>query len=378
MARIAVNARFLLPDRLEGIGWYTHEIVRRLVQLRPRDEFLLLFDRPFDERFRYSDRVRPLVVSPPTRHPLLWYIWFEQRLPNVLKREKADVFLSLDGYCSLRAPTPTLMVIHDIAHVHYPRQIPRLVRKYYNTFVPRFLQRAERIGVVSEFVREDIQRYYGLAADKFFVAGNGVRPEFQPADAATRLAIRRQYADGHPYFFFLGAVHPRKNVRALIEAYDVFRSWAPAKIPLLIAGRLAWQYREVRHAHRDSPFRRDIRFLDYVPDEVLPQLMGSALALTYVSLFEGFGVPLLEAMHCEIPIITSNTSSLPEVAGDAGLLVNPRDKGEIAEAMYRIYTDPRLAGQLVENGRAQRAQFTWDRSARRIDRELSRLLSPDL
>jgi glycosyltransferase involved in cell wall biosynthesis len=249
-----------------------------------------------------------------------------------------------------------------------------LARKYYHAFVPRYLQRAERIGVVSEFVRQDIMRYYGIPGHKIFVAGNGVRPEFQPADAATRLAIRREYAGGHPYFFFLGAVHPRKNVRALIEAYNVFRTWTSATIPLLIAGRLAWQTRDVRHAHRDSPFRRDIRFLDYVPNELLPQLMGSALALTYVSLFEGFGVPLLEAMHCEIPIITSTTSSLPEVAGKAALLVNPRHKGEIAEAMRRVYTDARLASRLVENGRAQRTRFTWEHSAELIDRELAGLL----
>jgi glycosyltransferase involved in cell wall biosynthesis len=374
MARIAVNTRFLLPDRLEGIGWYTHEIVRRLVVRRPDDEFIFLFDRPYDERFVYSERVTPVVVPPPARHPLLWYIWFEQRLPKILARRGAEVFLSLDGYCSLRARTPTIMVTHDIAHVHYPRQVPRLTRKYYDSFVPRYLQRAERVGVVSNFVRRDILSYYGIEAHKLFVAGNGVRPEFRPASAETRLAIRQKYADGRPYFFFLGAVHPRKNVRALIEAYNVFRRWVPATVPLLIAGRLAWQNRDVRHAHRNSPYRHDIRFLDYVPNELLPQLMGSALALTYVSLFEGFGVPLLEAMHCEIPIITSNTSSLPEVAGDAALLVDPRNKGQIAEAMRRIYTDPILAGQLVDNGRRQREQYTWDRSAEVVDGELSRLL----
>jgi glycosyltransferase involved in cell wall biosynthesis len=375
MARIAVNTRFLLPDRLEGIGWYTHEIARRLVARRPADEFIFLFDRPYDERFVYSERVTPVVVRPPARHPLLWYIWFEQRLPKVLDRQRADVFLSFDGYCSLRARTPTIMVTHDIAHVHYPRQIPRLTRQYYHSFVPRYLQRAERVGVVSDFVRRDILSYYGIEAHKLFVAGNGVRPEFRPASAETRLAIRQKYADGHPYFFFLGAVHPRKNVRALIEAYNVFRRWVPATVPLLIAGRLAWQTREVRHAHRDSPYRQDIRFLDYVPNELLPQLMGSALALTYVSLFEGFGVPLLEAMHCEIPIITSQTSSLPEVAGDAALLVDPRNKGQIAEAMRRVYTDPILASQLVENGRRQRERYTWDRSAAIMDGELERLLA---
>lgn len=359
--RIAVNARFLLPRKLEGIGWFSHEVIRRLVARRPQDEFLLFFDRPYDARFVYADNVVPIVVPPPARHPVLWYAWFELALPRRLAAAGADIFLSCDGYCSLRSSVPTVMVLHDIAHVHYPLQLPRLVRRYYYKYVPRFLERAERIVTVSDFVRQDIQRYYGTPAAKLRVAGNGVRDRFVPTSADTRLDTRARYAQGQPYFFYIGAIHPRKNVPQLIRAYDLFRQWTGQPVKLLVAGRLAWRTREVREAHRAAHYRDDIIFLDYVPDEDLPALLGSALALVYVSLFEGFGVPLLEAMHCEVPIITSNTSSLPEVAGDAALLVDPTRAGAIAEAMSNLYRNPRLAAELVARGRQQRERFTWDR-----------------
>ncbi|MCB0635166.1 MAG: glycosyltransferase, partial [Lewinella sp.] len=164
--RIVINTRFLLPGRLEGLGGYTHEVARRLVALRPSDEFIFLFDRPFDPAFVYDERVTPVVVRPPARHPVLWWWWFEQSLPRVLARYRADVFLSPDGYCSLRTACPTIMVTHDLAHLHYPDQIPWLVRSYYDHFVPRFLQRAERIVAVSEYTRRDIIRQCGIAGGK--------------------------------------------------------------------------------------------------------------------------------------------------------------------------------------------------------------------
>lgn len=367
---IAINARFLLSGRLEGIGWYTHEVVRRLVERRPQDRFILLFDRPYDQRFIFGPNVKGVVVSPPARHPVLWYSWFELSLPRVLRKYGADVFFSPDGYCSLRSKVPTVMVTHDIAHVHYPLQVPPLVRRYYNRYVPRYLHRAEQVITVSEFVREDIKRYYGLPDRKFRVGCNGVRPEFRPLKGEERLATRQEFADGHPYFFFLGAVHPRKNLPGLIRAYTIFRQWTGSAVKLLVGGRLAWQTREVREAHRASHFRDDIHFLGYVPDEDLPRLLGASLGLVYVSLSEGFGVPLLEAMHAEVPIITSRTSSLPEVAGKAALLVDPHDPADIAEAMRNLYENPGTAARLVVRGREQREKFTWEASADVVEQAL--------
>jgi len=361
--RIAVNTRFLLTKKLEGIGWFTYEVVRRLVQAHPEHEFIFLFDRPYDPQFIFGKNVTPVVLFPPARHPVLWLWWFEWSVPRALEKYQADVFLSPDGYCSLRASTPTVMVTHDIAHVHLPGHIPAKFRYYYNFFVPRYLRRAERIVTVSEFSKRDIAQHYEIHNEKITVACNGVREDFQPLSEAEKNAVKQQYADGQDYFFYVGAVHPRKNVHRLILAFDTFKKQTQAPVKLLIGGRFAWQTGEVKAAYDTASCKDDIVFLGYIPDAELPRLMGAALALTYVSLFEGFGVPVLEALHCEVPLLTSNVSSLPEVAGDAGLLVNPLNVEAIANGLQQLYNDTALREKLIAAGKIQREKFTWERAA---------------
>jgi len=363
--RIAINTRFLLPGKLEGLGWHNYELCKRLVAQHPEDTFIFLFDRPFAEEFVFGSNVIPVVVPPPARHPLLWYWWFERSIPRFLRKHKADVFLSPDSYCSLRTSVPTAMFTHDIAHVHYPGQIPLLVRRYYDYFVPRFLDRADHILTVSEFVNQDIQEQYGLASAKITVAHNGLRGAFYPLTAKEKAEVRDEFAAGENYFFYLGAVHPRKNVDHLIRAFDQFKTRTGAPVKLLIGGRMAWQTGAIKAAYEVSDHQSDIQFLGYVPDADVKRLLGGALALTYVSLYEGFGLPILEAMHAEIPVITSDRSSMPEVAGDAALLVDPEAIDDIALAMERIYQEPELGLELIAAGRTQRATFDWDQTAKK-------------
>lgn len=368
--RIAVNTRFLLPGKLEGIGWFTWEVTRRLVALHPEWEFIFLFDRPYDPAFICGPNITPVVVPPPARHPILWWAWFEIAVPIALRRYRADVFFSPDGYCSLCSKTPTLMVVHDIAHVHYPDQVPPLVRRYYDYFVPRYLRRAEQVVTVSQFSKSDIVRHYEVDPDKIDVACNGCRETFRPLADAEKQAVRDVYAGGQPYFFYLGAVHPRKNVCRLIEAFGLFKKQTGSPVKLLIGGRLSWQTGTVKEALEKSDYRADIHLLGYISDDMLPKLTGAALALTYVSLFEGFGVPLLEAMSAQTPIITSNTSSMLEVAGDAALLVDPLDTEAIAKAMKRLHSDPDLRFELVERGLHRADSYSWEIAMKIIEKHI--------
>ncbi len=358
--RIAINTRFLLPHRMEGIGRFSWEVVRRLVQEHPEHDFYFLFDRPFDQGFIPGSNVHPLVLQPPARHPLLWYLWFEWAVPAALQRIGADVFFSPDGYCSLRAKTPSIMVMHDLAHLHFPDAIPLLVRKYYNYYIPRYLRRAEQIVAVSEFTAQDIHTQYNILSDKIRVACNGADTSFRPLSEAEKAAVRNQYADGMPYFLYVAAMHPRKNAERLISAFDRFKTLSGSPAKLLLAGRLAWQTGELRKVLEASRHRNDIRLLGYVPHEDLPALTGAAFALTYASLFEGFGIPLLEAMQCDTPILCSDTSSIPEVAGNAGLLIQPQYVDSIANGMLQLWQDEHLRHRLVAEGRRQRLKFSWE------------------
>jgi len=360
--RVAINTRFLLPGPLEGIGRFTLEVSRRLVERHPDWDFLFLFDRPYDKRYILGPNVRPIVVSPPARHPILFYLWFEWAVPKVLKKNKADVFFSPDNFGSLRAPCPTLIVCHDLAFHYYPDQVKWSENLYYQNFILRYFKKASHLLAVSEYTQQDMLKTYGLPPEKVSVTCNAADESFQPLETSQIHSVREQYSAGQPYFFYVGSIHPRKNIARLIKAFDRFKRATLAPAKLLLAGRMAWQTGEVKAALQQLTHPNDIVFLGYVPDEQLPDLLGASLALTYVSLFEGFGVPILEAMHTNVPVITANRSSMPEVAGDAALLVDPESEHEIAQAMQQIWEDESLREDLIGKGKLQRERFSWERA----------------
>ena len=361
--KIAVNTRFLLKNKLEGIGRVTYEVLRQMVANHSDDEFIFFFDRAYDSKFIFGKNVTPVVLSPPTRHPILIVTWFEFAVKRALDKYQPDVFFSTDGFCSLRTDVKTVVLIHDIAYQHFPEQVSFFIKKFYQNFQHRYLQKANKVITVSHFVKNDIIEKIGIPSDKIQVVHNGGHDNFHPFDDFSKKEILKKYTNSQPYFFYVGAVHPRKNVHGLIAAFDIFKEKTNAPHQLLIGGRFAWQTGEVKSAYDNAKHKNDIEFLGYVSDEELPQLMGAAFAFVYVSFFEGFGLPLLEAMECEVPLITSNVSSMPEVAEDAAILVDPYDVNDIANAMLQYFEKDDLRKEKIELGRMQRKKFSWDKSA---------------
>ncbi len=363
--RIAVNTRLLLPGRLEGIGWFTHEVLRRLVASRPQDEFLFLFDRPYDAAFLFGDNVSGKVLFPQARHPLLWYWWFEHAVTGALRQWKADVFFSPEAYLSIKSKVPTVMTVHDLSILHHPEHVPSLVQRYTNHFYPRFIARADRLLTVSEYSRQDIVRFYPNAVDKLSVVGNGAREEYYPLSGDDIQSIREKWTGGQPYFIYVGALQPRKNIARLLQAFDEYRQQG-GQLPLLLIGRKAWMTAEIEEAYRRMNHAEHVQLLDYQPLHIVAQLVGAAHAMVYVSLFEGFGIPLLEAMQSGVPVITSNVTSMPEVAGNAGLLVDPFDTASITHALLKMEGAGELYRQLQSAALVQAAAFTWDSVAQKV------------
>ena len=370
---IAINTRFLLDQRLEGIGWFTYETVKRLVAKHPNYKFIFFFDRSVHPRFVFADNVTPIVLFPPARHPVLFYAWFEWSVRRALKQYQVDLFISPDGFLSLYTDVPTLLVIHDLAYLHFPNQVKYIEQQYYRYFMPRFVQKAARIATVSQYSKQDIHQQYAIPLANIDVVYNGARASFVPLAIEEQQRTKATYAAGQDYFFYIGAVHPRKNVHRLIAAFDQFKTATNAPMKLLIGGRFAWQTGVVKEVYDQAVHQQDIEFLGYVADEVVPQLMGSAFAFTYISLFEGFGIPLLEAMCCEVPVITANVSSMPEVIGNAGLKVNPLSVEAMVQAMVALYEQPALRKALVRTAREHRLQFSWDLTAERLEGSIEKM-----
>lgn len=360
---IAVNTRLLLKDRLEGIGWFTYEILSRMVRKHPEHQFVFIFDRPFDPGFVFGPNVTPKILFPPSRHPFLWLWWFEWSIPRLLREVGADLFISTDGYLSLNTDVPQLVVMHDINFVHRPKDLPWLTSKYYNRYFPAFARKASKLVTVSRFSADDISRSFGVARESISVVYNGVNSDFAPVSHDQAAQVRQKYTSGKPFFLFVGALHPRKNVDGLLKAYDQFRMNHGPEVKMVIAGGQMFKTGPIREVFQQMKYREEVVFTGRVSSAELKRLMASALALTFVPYFEGFGIPVIEAMSAGTPVICSNTTSLPEVGGEAVLYVNPADVGDIASAMQRITSDPDLVNQLRERGFIQKEKFSWDRSA---------------
>lgn len=364
--RIVVNAQSLIKDKLEGLGWFSYETLKRITTQHPEHEFIFVFDRKWDEQFIFSENVKPTILYPPSRHPFLWHLRFDELFPLFLIGKKADLFLSTDGWIPLYTRVKTVDVIHDLNFEYYPDDLPFWYRKYYRWYFPRFARKATRLATVSEYSKMDIVSKYRVDEAKIDVVYNGCNENYKAIGPLQQENTRWEYCFNQPYFVFVGSLHPRKNLINLFKAFDIFKNRIDSGIKLLIVGEKRWWTEEIDTTFSSMKHNEDIVFTGRVDPIRLNRIIGSALAMTYVSYFEGFGIPILEAFNCETPLITSNITSMPEIAGDAALLVDPFSPESIADAMQQIATNEPLRQQLIEKGRIRSNNFSWQKSADRL------------
>ncbi|MEL6651461.1 MAG: glycosyltransferase family 1 protein [Bacteroidota bacterium] len=340
MKHIAVNTRLLLSERLEGISRFGWEVLQRMVERNPEIQFSFLFDRQYDPRFVQADNVKGYVIPPQARHPLLWFAWFHYQIPRKLDQLGADLLFSPEFYLSTHPTIPQIPVFHDLAYEHYPQDLKPFASWYCRRYSPRFAERAAHILTVSSFSKADLVERYQIPDGKISVVYNGASSQFQPLSETQKAAVRAKYTGGTPYFHFVGTLNPRKNIENLLRAFDQFKEESDHPHQLLIVGRKGWKYQAALDAYESMQHKDAVHFTGFVEDEELPAIYAASEALCYTPYLEGFGIPLLEAMQSETAIITSDRTSMPEVAGDAALLVDPFSVEAICVAMRRIVEEP--------------------------------------
>jgi glycosyltransferase involved in cell wall biosynthesis len=361
--RIAVNTRFLLNDYLEGYGYFIYETFKRITVNHPEHEFIFIFDRPFDERFVFGKNVKGVVTGPPARHPLLWKFWYDINIPSVLKKHKADVFVSCDGFCSLSTKIPQCLVVHDLSFLHHPSFIKKSYLLFYKKYTPKFLEKARSVATVSEFSKKDILEHYKVDPEKIDIVFSAAKDIFHPLNEEEKKATKNKFTDGKEYFVYAGAIHPRKNLMNLLKAFSVFKKRQQTNMKLVLTGRLAWKYESFIKSLKTYKYRNEVVMTGYVKEDELVKIIGAAYGLVYPSLWEGFGVPVLEAMQCDVPVITSTKSSMQEITKDAALYADADNHADIADKMMMLYKDENLRKQLVEKGRQVAKQYNWDITA---------------
>ena len=361
--RIAVNTRLLRKDKLDGIGWFTLNTLREIVQQHPDVEFHFFFDGKPDPSFLFASNIIPHTLFPPSRHAILHLMWFEWSVRKKLNQINPDLFLSPDGILCMGWKGKQLAVIHDINFKHHPDALKLSNRLYYNIFFPKFAQKAIRIATVSNYSKQDLISQYHLEAKKIDVVYNGIHSFYHPIPDLEKQLIRNRISSGHSYFIFIGSLSPRKNIAGLMKAFDQYKKEKQSDTKLIIVGAGLYKSKELYSYHHTLSSKNDIHFLGRLPDEELNSVLGAALALVYVPFFEGFGIPLIEAMQCGVPVIASNTTSVPEVTGDAAISVDPTDTNAISHAMALLEEDEQLRAELITKGFLRKEMFSWKRTA---------------
>ena len=355
-----------------GIGRYTRELVAALLRQEAQNRYAIFaavggLDR--DWRLEVA-RLRSLIPdlqfrALPITDDWLHRLWQRLRLPIPAEviTGPLDIFYSPDFVLPPTLHTTrTLLTVHDLSFLHFPDAFVPSLREYLARVVPRSVARADRVLADSESTRDDLIAHFGVPPEKVQVLYSGVDARFHPEkEPGEQERLRDKYGIEPPYILSVGTLQPRKNYVRLIEA---FASLPLTNLQLVIGGGRGWLYEDIfaeAEKHGDR-----VHVLGFVDDTDLPALYRGAALFAFPSLYEGFGIPPLEAMACGVPAVCSNASSLPEVAGDAALMVDPLDTDGLAEAMSRALEDADLRRKMTDRGLAQAARFTWEAAARQL------------
>jgi glycosyltransferase involved in cell wall biosynthesis len=350
---IGIDARLVYYTRA-GIGQYTLRLTQALASTFKEDRFTLLQDRRNSQPLVSAPNIAVARSLIPSHHRLEQVL-----LPWEVNRLRVDVFHSPDFIPPLRAKGPFVITIHDLAFLIYPHFLTRESARYYGQ-IDRAVRRADRIIAVSQSTKNDLVRMLGTREEKVTVIYEAADPMFKPLDRTAALRhVQALFDLPDEFILFVSTIEPRKNVVGLLRAYHRLRNVYKLTPGLVLAGAPGWLYEEVHAEVERLRLQSHCFFLGRVSAHDLLQLYNAARCLVHPAFYEGFGLPPLEAMACGTPVIVSNVSSLPEVVGDAALLVNPQNDEEITVALWRLLSSPELWQELQAKGLRRAAAFSW-------------------
>jgi glycosyltransferase involved in cell wall biosynthesis len=352
--------------RQAGVSRYTEHLLQWLPSVAPDLEFVVFAGRAAASEVH--DHRLPTSLSwalsrLPTEYPQARILWEQAAGPFALRRHQIDVVHGPVNVSPLLTRRPSVVTVHDLAFLIYPEQYPGAKQRYLNLLTRRSVERAEYVISVSANTRVDVLRHYRVHPERVIVIPNGVEPELAPVEGHGGIqALRERHRLPEQFILFVGTLQPRKNLVGLLRAYARLKEtldW-----PLVVVGAKGWLYAPVFDEARALGIADRVIFAGYADQPTLRLWYSAATIFVYPSLYEGFGLPVLEAMGCGTPVVTSATSSLPEVAGDAALTIDPTDAGALAAALDRLIQDAALRSELRQRGLARARQFSWERTAR--------------
>lgn len=357
---IAVNTRFLGEGRSGVLGNFIFECLSHLVKKYPQHKFIYIFDKPFDKNLVFTENVTTIIAGPETKNNLLLQYWLNYKLPSLLRRHKADVFVSMDGMCSLRTRLPQCMLVYDLSFLQYPGLLKKTQVRFLKKFTPQFLAKVKSIATVSQFNKSVITDQYKISAAKINVVYPGIDKAFKPATFEEKEAIKEKYTDGKEYFLSPTEVHLSNNLINLLKAFSFFKKRQKSNMILLITGQTNDQFKQELKTFK---FKNEVKLFEELSKNELVKITAVAYAMVYPVFYDAFAMAPLQAMQTEVPVLCSNVGALPELCGDAALYFNTENFEDIAEKMMLVFKDEDKAKELVKAGKIQSQQYYWDKTA---------------
>ena len=362
--RICVNASPAV-HHIAGLGRYTQELMAALLAVDSENEYVAFYNRPSEAQVdppldQLPHLTTDLATKPWRMSALLAHF---ARIPQDGLFPEVDLFHATDHLLPRLTRVKSVFTLHDLVFQFYPHTHKTLNRWFLTLMMPRFLRAADAVIAVSEHTKGDAVRTYGMDEAKIAVIYEGVSERFRRRAPDAIAAVRHKYSLPDRFVLSVGTIEPRKNLTSLLEAYHALRN-EESEYRLVLVGKKGWLYTGFFRRIHELGLEDEIVFPGFVPDEDLPAIYSAADLFVFPSLYEGFGLPVLEALACGTPVIASNASSVPEVAGDSALLVDPSSVEALAHDMRAVLNSTELRQDLQARGPKQAAKFSWQRAAR--------------
>jgi glycosyltransferase involved in cell wall biosynthesis len=361
--KIVFNTKSSLKHNLQDYKYFLHESLKRITLKHPQHEFIIIADHADANRFSFDKNVTVVITHQLSHYPLLRKLWFDLKLPVILKKYNADIFVSCDGFCSLTTRLPQCLLLHDLTFFYNPSVIKRSHLFLYNRFLPEFLHKATTIVTVSASFKNDLSVQYKIPDDKIDVINTAAKEIYLPVDEKEKEETKRKYCNEKNYYIYTGVIHSHKSLFNLLKAFSVFKKRQKSNWKLVLTGSRDRESKSFNESLKTYKYRDDIVLTGFVKDEDMVKLTGSAYAMIHPTQWDSVGIAALEAMNCHIPVIASPDPFIKEIAGDAALYTNSDDHTDMAEKMMQLYKDEALRNGLVEKGKIVAAKYSWDKTA---------------
>ncbi len=379
--KIAIDASFLGPSyggqTKTGLGHYIYHLVKAMETVTPNNTYLMLYNERQRTRNFSSSRIVEKAVGIPQslirRRVSLSFgfrsaLWYRMVLPFNLLRWGADVYFGPVGIAPTKRPCKAVITVHDITSILFREQNLPDHQRFWETWLSRSVRAADAVLTNSEATKRDLVERLAIPSERIRAIHLGVHEQFHQAkfslDSQAQQRVKHRYHLPNHFVLCVATLSPRKNVAGLVKAFSLIKKGKQPDLRLVIVGNKGWLCDDILQTVRSLGLENEVLFTGYVEDQDLPYIYAGAAVFAFPSFYEGFGFPVLEAMACGVPVVTSNVSSLPEVAGDAALLVDPHQPEQIAKAISQLLVDEKLRRDLVEKGLRHARQFTWERTAR--------------